>query len=342
MVRSRRTGRRLTVAVTGADDGLGRRLVEHLAGPAAGAGDQPLVRALPSTDVPGAPPAGDLSGADVVVHLDASRDPAEPVGPRRARTVGGTAAMLEAARAAGVRRVVLVTSADVYRARPGQVPVPESAPVGATAEDSLPGDWVEVERLADHARRTGVDVVVLRPATLVGLGPRGDGALLRSLAAPRLLAVRGVEPLWQLCHADDLVGALVVAATSRVRGPCAVACPGWLRQADVEAMTGRRRLELPAGVAVSTAERLHRLGVTPGPPSELDVLLAPVVVDPARLRAAGWRPAWTNEQALIAHLADTPPVDARTAAYAAGAAGATVALIGTAALVRRARRRRGR
>jgi hypothetical protein len=108
-------------------------------------------------------------------------------------------------------------------------------------------------------------------------------------------------------------------------------------------VSGRRRLELPAAVALSTAERLHRLGLSAGAPSELDGLLAPVVVEPARLRAAGWAPLWTNEAALRAHLAAgaSAPHD-RTAAYAAGAAGATAALVGTAALVRRARRRRRR
>jgi nucleoside-diphosphate-sugar epimerase len=210
---------------------------------------------------------------------------------------------------------------------------------------SLVADWLEVERLADHARRTGLDVVVLRPAALVGLGPQDDAAVLRQLASPRLLAVRGIEPLWQLCHADDLLTALELALTARLRGPCTVACEGWLRQSEVERLAGRRRLELPAAVALSTAERLHRLGVSAGSPSELDALLAPVVVDAARLRAAGWVPQWTNEAALRVHLEDVQPAAATrvgAGATAAGAAGAVVALVGAAALVRRARRRRRR
>jgi nucleoside-diphosphate-sugar epimerase len=295
--------------------------------------------------VPDRPAAADLDGARVVVHLSAPRDPDLPAARRRADTVDGTAALLEAARKAGARRVVLLTSADVLRAAPGQVPVPERGPLRAVDDGSLVADWLEVERLADHAGRTGLDVVVLRPAALVGLGPQDDGAVLRSLAAPRLLAVRGVEPLWQLCHADDLVSALTLAVRTSLSGPCAVACEGWLPQSRVEQVAGRRRLELPAAVALSTAERLHRLGVSTGVPSELDGLLAPVVVDPAGLRSAGWSPSWTNEAALAAHLEDVPPAGAgydRAGAYAAGAAGATAALVGTAALVRRASRRRRR
>lgn len=344
MVRSRRTP--AAVAVTGADTGLGTRLVTRLA-----AGDRRVVavapRELPVPEgvelrVTAALDVAALAGAGVVVHLAASRDPARPAAARRAATVGGTADLLEAARGAGARRVVLVTAAEVWRARPGQVPVPERAPLRAVDDASLVSDWLEVERLADHARRTGLDVVVLRPATLVGLGPAEDGAVLRQLATTRLLAFRGVEPLWQLCHADDLVSALELSVSARLRGPCAVACEGWLPQSRVEELSGRRRLELPASVAVSTAERLHRLGVTAGSPSELDALLVPVVVEPARLRSAGWAPTWTNEAALAEHLRLSSAPQERTTAYAAGAAGATAALLGTAALVRQARRRRRR
>lgn len=64
---------------------------------------------------------------------------------------------------------------------------------------------------------------------------------------------------------------------------------------------------------------------------------------------AGWRPAYTNEQVLGELLAQVVEASTRwpgvelggkEAATSLGAAGATVALIGTAALVRRARKSR--
>jgi hypothetical protein len=143
------------------------------------------------------------------------------------------------------------------------VPVPERAPLRAVDDASLVTDWLEVERLADHARRTGLDVVVLRPAALVGLGPAEDGALLRQLASSRLLAFRGVEPLWQLCHADDLVTALEVAGRNRLSGDtCAVharlaAAVRGSRSWPAEPASGRRPWRL------STAECLHRPASSP-------------------------------------------------------------------------------
>lgn len=334
------------VAVTGAASGLGRMLVERLA-------DRDDLGGLVGLDTTAARLDGvvwravevrdpllasRLDGVTTVVHLATSYDGAAEPRSRRAHNVRGTELLLAAARTAGVARVVLTTSAAVYGPRPGDpVPLPEDAPLLALPDDSLVGDHVEVERLA--AVRGGPAVTVLRPATLVGgrLGPAYDATLLRQLSSSRLLAVRGTEPLWQLCHVDDLVSALELAACGVVTGGVTVGCDGWLAQSEVEAIAGLRRMELPASVAISTAERLHRLRISSGSPRELDHLLAPLVVPSTALRAVGWEPQWTNEAALRSHLAARTG-DGRTGAYTA--AGATVALVGTAALVRAARRRR--
>jgi nucleoside-diphosphate-sugar epimerase len=188
-------------------------------------------------------------------------------------------------------------------------------------------------------------VTVLRPAVVLGAGEREPLAAL--LAAPRLLRIRGAAGHWQFCHVTDLAAAIELAVLGELDGTANVGADGWLDTTELEQVTGRRGLELPERVAVGTAERLHRLGLTPAPPSELAYLIHPWVVGTAGLRAAGWQPRYTNADAVRAHLADlaererTRParLDARTATAAAGAA---VALVGTAALVRRARRRRGR
>ncbi|MFN2539862.1 MAG: NAD-dependent epimerase/dehydratase family protein [Mycobacteriales bacterium] len=336
------------VAVTGAAHGLGRALVERLAARddlagLIGVDSTPAgVDGVVSRPVDVRDPllVTRLLGATTVVHLATSYDVTLPAATRRALNVRGTAHVLEAAREVGAARVVLCTSADVYGTRPDNpVPLPDDAPLAGEAEEvSLTGDHLEVERLAADAERSGLAVTVLRPATLVGLGPAYDGQLLRQLSAPRLLAVRGIEPLWQLCHLDDLVEALELAALGVVTGRLGVACDGALPQVVVEQLTGRRRLELPAAVAFSTAERLHKAGLTSSSPRELDHLLGPLVLGCDGLLGAGWRPAWTNEDALLVHLSargsDSPRGSAMTAA------GATVALLGTAALVRQARRRR--
>lgn len=237
-----------------------------------------------------------------------------------------------------LRRLVLCSSAEVYGARADNpVPLPDAAPLRARHDPDLGPHWA-TERLADLARARGISVTVVRPAAVVGL-EAADPPLLRQLTAPRLLTVRGVEPLWQVCHVEDLLDVLELALTADCRD-VGVACQGYITQAEVERLAGKRRLEVPEAFAVSTAERLQRLGVAPASVRELDHLRGPLVLACDGLRELGWRPRWTNEEALQAHLlalAARPP-DARTAAYRA--AGATVAVLGTAVLVRRARRRR--
>jgi hypothetical protein len=313
-----------------------------------------------------------LGGVDVLVHLavdnSVNHDDADP----RSSQARGTATVLTAAPAAGVSHVVLVTSAMVYGAlADNPVPLPEDAPLQATADSTSMGDLLEIERLAAQAPRThpGLLVTVLRPAVLVGGGV--DTIFTRHFEAPRLLAVKGSRTRWQFCHVDDLLSALELIVTGGLQptvrdeptdGPAAegvapappsghvvvaVGSDGWLEQDDVERVTGKRHIELPSSVAFGTAERLHRLGVTPAGSSDLQFLVHPWVVEPKRLADAGWRPAYDNESALAVAVAESAGRLAigghrlgRRDAAAGAAVGATVALVGTAALVRRARRRR--
>jgi nucleoside-diphosphate-sugar epimerase len=341
--------------VTGAAGTLGQGVVCRLV--AAGAGevvgidvvrgpDTPKVR-WQSADVRDPLLAHHLTGVDALVHLAGLHHPDVSPAERRAANVRGTANALEAASAAGVRHVTLVTSAMVYGAlADNPVPLDEDAPLRAVRDDSLVGDFVEIERQAESHRHTdpGVRVAVLRPATLCG--PGADSVLTRHFESPRLLVVRGSAPLWQFCHVADLEAACVLAATKGLDGPHDVAPDGWLTQAEVEAVAAKRRLEVPSLVAFAAAERLHRAGVTRAPASELAYLAHPWVVAAHRLRAAGWRPAYGNAEALQAQLAlaaDHMAVGGRRldrSDATRAAAGATVALLGAAAVVRARRRRR--
>ncbi len=358
-----RAARTPTVAVTGAAAGVGALLTERLAA------SEEIKQVIALDERRGEvteaqwhtldvrDPAiadrlrGDGDPVDVVVHLALDLDlETDPVA-RTAFNVRGTQTVLTAAAAAGVRRVVLCTSAMVYGAlQDNDVPLAEDAELRATADATGVGDLLELERLAQRAPRAhpGLNVTVLRPTVLVGAGT--DTTLTRHFESPRLLVVAGSRPCWQFCHVEDLVSALEYAALGEGRGRDGgglrrLAGTGGGRAAHRDAADGAA-LQRRAGRAAS---RLHRLGLTPSPAADLAYTMHPWVVSGSRLHDAGWRPAWTNEEVLAALLEDVSGrhtvagrrLGRTEAATAAGAAGATVALLGTAALVRRARKRRG-
>lgn len=353
-----RTARRPVVAVTGAASGAGALLTQRLAE----SDEIKHVLAIDERrgevteaqwhvlDVRDPAIADKLRGADVVVHLAVDLDLGTDPAARTAYNVRGTQTVLTAAAAAGVRRVVLCTSAMVYGALPdNDVPLAEDAELRATAEATGVGDLLEIERLAQRAPRAhpGLNVTVVRPAILVG---GTDTALTRYFESPRLLVVAGSRPTWQFCHVEDLVDALEYAALEKVEGELAVGCDGWLEQEEIEELSGIRRMELPSAVALGAASRLHRLGLTPSPAGDLAYTMHPWAVSGSRLHEAGWRPRWTNEEVLAELLEEVSGrhtvagrrLGRKDAATTLGAAGATVALVGTAAIVRRARRARRR
>jgi nucleoside-diphosphate-sugar epimerase len=291
--------------------------------------------------------AGRLAGIDVIVHTDLDLAADSEPRTRRAYNVRGAQTVLTAAAAGGVRRVVLVTSAMVYGARPDNpVPMAEDAPLNADPDGSVVGDFMEIEQLAERSPRTnpGMAITVVRPAALVGEGI--DTLITRHFEAPRLLTVKGCAPRWQFCHIADLLSAIELAAAGEVGGAFAAGSPGWLEQDEVESLSGLRRIELPAGVTFATAQRLHRAGITPAPVSDLHYVVYPWVVDCKALREAGWQSTVSNTQALEVLLEQRSGHHAVAGRRLAKkdatitAAGATVAVIGTAAIVRQVRKRR--
>jgi nucleoside-diphosphate-sugar epimerase len=343
------------VAVTGAARGLGLALTAELADSAQVGrvvaiddhrGDVTGVT-WRVVDVRDPALAGRLAGVDVVVHTDLDLAPDSDSRSRRAFNVRGAQTVLTAAAAAGVGRVILVTSAMVYGASPDNpVPMAEDAPLGADSDGSVVGDLLEIEQLARRSARThpGLAVTVVRPAALVGDGI--DTLITRHFEAPRLLAVKGCAARWQFCHVDDLVSALELAAAGQVTGTFAVGCDGWLEQDQLEELSGLRRIELPPGLTFATVQRLHRAGITPAPVADLHYVVYPWVVDCQTLHQAGWRPTYDNAEALAVlleqraghHAVAGRRLGAKDATITA--AGATVAVIGTAAIVREVRRRR--
>ncbi len=296
-----------------------------------------------------------LDGASVVVLVGHTGDLASTgsrgAHDRQKAIVAHTQRTLAAARAAKVTHLVAISSATVHGAWPDRPEIHDGTAVATFDEASLGGlvgDLLAMEAVLERgARRASPRITVLRPAALAGVGV--DTFVTRHFEAPRLLTVRGAVRTWQFVHVEDVVAAAGFAVEHGLVGPLTVGATDVLEPEQVERAAGMRRIELAATTAFGTAERLHKVGVLPSPAAELAFVVYPWTVASDRLRAAGWAPRWSSAQCLDVLLEG---VQGRVAvagrrlgsrdAAAIGAAGAAVAFVGTAAVWRQARARRGR
>lgn len=237
-----------------------------------------------------------FEGCEVVVHLaEAGR-----AGDAAVAMVDIGRRVLDAAGAAGAVHVVLLSSAMVYGARPDNpVPLTEAAPLRPEPELAFAVRKVELEALADRWRSAvdGRSVTILRPTT--ALSEQGASWVARTLRAATAVRPDQVDPPVQFLHVADLAAAVVLAARRRLDGSFNVAPDGWLGPERLAALEPGPRLRVPDPFSEVLFRARAAVGVRPLPAGVLPYVRYPWVVASDKLRAAGWVPAFSNEEAYI-------------------------------------------
>jgi len=345
------------VVVTGAAGELGRRVCELAAADPAVqrivALDRRPMRRLPAgierhqVDLATADLKPLFEGATTVVHL------AQADGPVRGETISqptGEGALarrvLDAASAVGVTHVVLLSSAAVYGAWANNpVPLTEDAPLRPNPGVAFAAERAEIERAAADWRddHPGATVAVLRPTVTVA--PGGNGWLARALGRSSALPVTDEEPPAQFLDLDDLASAVDLVRRQRVDGARNVAPDGWVSGDTVRQLAGGvPRVRLPERVAVRVAGLRWRWGLGDTPPELLPYTVHPWVIANDRLKADGWVPRSSNEEAYVAAHRAGPWATMsprRRQELALGVSGAAIlgAAAGAVALIARRRQR---
>jgi hypothetical protein len=289
--------------VTGATGFIGRKLVGHLL--AGGHSVNYLSRRRnPTMDSRAAffcwnpgepPPLNAVPRLDAIVHLAgepvAQRWTAEVKKRIITSRVDATRKLVDAIRELKYKPAVLVSASAVgyYGDRGEQILTEQSAP----GTGFLAGVCVEWEREAMRAAGSGVRVVPVRIATVLG---REGGALPKMLLPFRfgLGARLGAGRQWMpWIHVDDLVELLVFAATSpNVVGPLNGASPQPVTNADLTSALARA-VHRPAFLSAPRFALRLALG------EMSDVLFQSQRVLPAAVESAGFRFAYPRlEQAL--------------------------------------------
>lgn len=247
-----------------------------------------------------------LQDIDAVIHLAArvhvmQETASDPLSAFREVNVSGTERLARQAAAAGVKRLVYVSSIKVNG---------ESTAAGqAFRESDAPrpldpygiSKWEAEQALHRIAAETGLEVVIVRPPLVYGPGVKGNFAqMLQVLRRGIPLPLASVHNRRSLLYLGNLVDALLLCATHPAAG-------------------GRIYL-VSDGEAVSTPELLRRLGDAMGHPARLfpfppallkmagklvgfsaplERLLGSLQVDSGRIRRElNWTPPYSLQQGL--------------------------------------------
>jgi nucleoside-diphosphate-sugar epimerase len=297
------------VLVTGASGFIGRALVPALV--AAGYDVRAAGRHMPPPFAPTVEVAihGDLGASvewrplltevDFVVHLAGIAHTGSGVAAGHYDLVNrvATAALAKAARTAGVKRVVFVST---IRAQTG----PRSDHVLTEDDPPRPTDPYGCSKLAAEAAlaRSGVDFAVLRPVLVYGPGVKGNlRALARLAALPIPLPFAAFTNRRSVLSVHNLAAAIAHVLRHPASGgeTYVVADLQPVSLADMvkalRAGLGRapKLIKVPPGVV--------RVGLAMlGRSSSWDQLDGQLIVDPSKLIRAGWRPDLDTAAGLAA------------------------------------------
>jgi nucleoside-diphosphate-sugar epimerase len=258
-------------------------------------------------------------GCDVCFHAAAKvEDWGDPADFERLN-VGGTASVIAACRAAGVRRLVHVGTEAALTAGQALVAVDERAPLRPDSPFLYSSSKAKAEQLVREANRDDLETVVVRPRFVWG---KGDTTLLPAIVdlvrSGRFRWIGGGRHLTDTTHVDNTVEGLWLGATKAPAG-------GVYFVTDGEPVVFREFLErmlatqgvsvpdksVPAGVAAAAAagaEGVWRLLRRPGAPPltrfAVWVSSKECTLDISRARTElGYEPVRTREEGLAGLVA---------------------------------------
>jgi UDP-glucose 4-epimerase len=253
-----------------------------------------------------------VAGIDAIVHLAGIAH----VGPEIPDAIYdrvnhlATAALAGAAAKAGVRKFVFMSSTRAQAGAASNEPLTESA-------EPHPADAYGRSKLAAEVavRASGLSYTILRPALVYGPSPKGNMAsLLRLAALPVPLPFGAFSNRRSLLALENLIAAVRFALEDPRAGhqTFLVADPQAISVAELVALlrggAGRRPSLVPVPRALlSSVLRLI------GKRDMAERLAGPLIAEPTKLLAAGWRPVTDTKTAIAAMAQAASPRKSGTA-----------------------------
>jgi UDP-glucose 4-epimerase len=224
------------------------------------------------------------SGVEALVHLGVMHDPRRDQAENLVWNVTVAQHLLSYAEQFGVKKVVLLSSANVYGPRPDNPQfLTEEAPLLGAAAFGAIRDLVELDMAVQPYiwKNAGIETVILRPTHILGTVRNAPSNYLRLGMAPTLL---GFDPMVQVVHEEDVVTSLLLALKPGIRGIFNIAGPAPVALSRALELLGRPTVPVPHAIARLGVERLFRFRATSFPAPELDFIRYVCMVDDSRAR----------------------------------------------------------
>lgn len=241
-----------------------------------------------------------------VIHMGILHDPRMSAEEHHSFNVVGTTRVLEYCARYGVKKVVMLSSANVYGPSPDNSNfIAEDAPLMAASRFPGVRDLVEVDMLAHGFfwKHPDIQTVILRPVHIVG--PTIKNAPSNFLRIPRPMTLAGFDPLVQLIHVEDTARALCEALRPEAKGVYNVTGPGEVPLSAVFRELGRSPFPVPHPLARPLLSFMFKYRIAHYPPEELDHIQFLCMVDGSRWeKDVGWKPAHTMRDTIRSVLHD--------------------------------------
>jgi UDP-glucose 4-epimerase len=237
---------------------------------------------------------------DALIHMGIMHDPRESFSEAHSFNVVGTHKVLELCVRHGVKKVVVLSSANVYGPSPENSNfLPEETPLMGAGRFSDVRDLVELDMYAQSFmwRHPEIETVIVRPVNIVGPTVRNAPSNYLRLETP--LTVMGFDPMLQLIHEEDVCRAMALALKPGVRGVYNVTGPGELPLSAILRELGRKPVPVPHLVIRPLVRQLFEARLTSFPPGEIDHIQYLCVVDGSRAaRELGWAPRYSLRETI--------------------------------------------
>jgi UDP-glucose 4-epimerase len=309
------TSAKQAVVVTGISGNLGRTLAKQLH-------KQERIIGIDRRPFPGRPKDMEIHELDLrkkkaedifrksniksVIHMGIMHDPRMSEEEHHSFNVVGTTRILEYCARYGVKKVVVLSSANVYGPSPDNSNfLTEDAPLMAASRFSGVRDLIEVDMLAHGFfwKNPDIQTVILRPVHIVGPTIRNAPSNYLRLKYPWVVA--GFDPMVQLIHVEDAARAMVEALRPEARGVYNVVGPGEVPLSAIFRELGRVPVPVPHPIARPILRTLFKYRIASFPPPELDHVQFLCAVDGGRWeKDVSWKPRYSMKDTIRSVLGE--------------------------------------